>query len=110
VRVVELTGERFERGERGAVVGVLPRGAQLAAHPRGSRSGSGRARFSPCALAALHDRAGAEHLADRLGQRLGAVDHHQHTAGHVEAAVLEIGEQRAGDGRVLGRALPQPER
>jgi hypothetical protein len=56
------------------------------------------------------DGDGAEHLVDRLAERLGAVDHAEHALARVEAAGDEVGEQLAGDGRVLGRAVPGPER
>ena len=59
--------------------------------------------------AALHGRL-AEDVADRLAQRLGAVDHEQDALLGVEAALDEVGEQRGRDGRVLGRAFPEPER
>jgi hypothetical protein len=56
------------------------------------------------------DGHGAEHLIDRLAERLGAVDHAEHALPRVEAAGDQVGEQLAGDGRVLGRAVPGPER
>jgi hypothetical protein len=62
------------------------------------------------ANAALHRRVGPEHVADGLAQRLGAVEHDQHALPHIEAALDEVREQRGRDGRVLGRAVPQPER
>jgi hypothetical protein len=52
----------------------------------------------------------AEHGADRLAQRLRAVDHEQHPLLGIEATLDQIGQQRGRDGRVLGRALPEPER
>jgi hypothetical protein len=52
----------------------------------------------------------AEHVADRLAQRLGSVDHAQHALLDVEAALDEVGQQRGRDGGVLGRAVPQPQR
>ena len=52
----------------------------------------------------------AEHVADRLAQRLGAVDDDQHALLDIEAALDEVGQQRGRDGGVLGRAVPQPER
>jgi hypothetical protein len=56
--------------------------------------------------APLHRRL-AEDGADRLPQRLGAVDHEQDRLLGVEAALDQIGEQRRRDGRVLGRAFPE---
>jgi hypothetical protein len=61
-------------------------------------------------LTAVHERVLAEHILDRLAQRLAAVDHEQHRLLGVQAAVDQIGQQRAGERGVLGRALPQPER
>ena len=58
----------------------------------------------------MHEGALAEDVADRLPQRLGAVDHEQDALLGVQAAVDEVGQQRGGDGGVLGRALPEPER
>ena len=60
--------------------------------------------------AALHRRVDAEHVTDRLAQRLGAVDDHEHALPDVQAALDEVGQQRGGDGGVLGRAVPEPER
>ena len=60
--------------------------------------------------AALDRDVVAEHLADRLAQRFGAVDHEQHPLLGIQAAVDQVGQQRRGDRRVLARALPQPER
>jgi hypothetical protein len=62
------------------------------------------------ANAALDRRRGAEHVADRLAQRLGAVEHAEHALGAVEATIDEVGEQRGGHRGVLGGALPEPER
>jgi hypothetical protein len=55
-------------------------------------------------------RVDAEHVADRLSECLGAVDHHQHALLDIQAALDEVGQQRRRDGRVLGRAVPEPER
>ena len=60
--------------------------------------------------AALHRRVDAEHVADGLAQRLGAVDDDEHALLDVQAALDEVGEQRGRDGGVLGRAVPEPER
>jgi hypothetical protein len=51
-----------------------------------------------------------EDVADRPQQRLAAVDHDQDRLGGVEAAIDQVGKQGAGELRVLGRALPEPER
>jgi hypothetical protein len=59
--------------------------------------------------AALH-RHLTEDRAHSLPERLGAVDHEQHPLLGIEPALDEIGQQRGRDGRVLGRAFPQPER
>jgi hypothetical protein len=58
----------------------------------------------------LDRRVDTEHLVDGLAQRLGAVDHDEHALLDIEAALDQVGEQRGGDGSVLGRAVPQPER
>src|SRR5581483_6048527 len=60
-------------------------------------------------LAALHRRL-AEDAADRLAQRLRSIDHEEDALFGIEAALDKVGEQRGRDGRVLGRALPEPER
>jgi hypothetical protein len=52
----------------------------------------------------------AEDGADRLPERLGAVGHEQDRLLGVEAALDQIGAQRGGDGCVLRRSLPQPDR
>ena len=62
------------------------------------------------AMTALHEHVLAEHVTDRTTQRLAAVDHEQDRLLGIRAAVDEVGEQRAGERGVLGRALPQPER
>ena len=62
------------------------------------------------AVTAMHERVLAEHVADRLAQRLAAVDHEQDRLLGVQAAVDEIGEQHRDQRGVLGRAFPQPER
>jgi hypothetical protein len=59
---------------------------------------------------ALHDRPLAEDRADRLPERLGAVDDEQDPLLGIEAALDKVRQQRGGDGGVLGRALPKPER
>jgi len=59
------------------------------------------------AMAAMDQRVLAEHVADRTAQGLGAVDHEQDRLVGVEAAVDEVGQQRARQGRVLRRAFPQ---
>jgi hypothetical protein len=62
------------------------------------------------AMAAVHQRVLAEDVLDRAPERLAAVDHEQDRLLCVQAAVDEIGQQRAGQRRVLRRAFPQPER
>ena len=56
------------------------------------------------------DRRLAEDGADRLPERLGAVDHEEDALLGVEATLDQVGEQRGGDRGVLGRAFPEPER
>src|SRR5450755_54046 len=62
------------------------------------------------AMTPMHERVLAEHVPDRLAQRLAAVDHEQDRLLRVEAAVDEVGEQHGHQRRVLRRAFPQPER
>ena len=62
------------------------------------------------AVAAMHERVLAEDVLDRAPQRLAAVDHEQDRLLGVQAAVDEVGQQRAGERGVLGRAFPEPER
>ena len=52
----------------------------------------------------------AEHAADRLVQRLGAVDHQQQPTRRVQAPVGEVGQQPGGHRGVLGGALDHPQR
>ena len=61
-------------------------------------------------MAAMHQRALAEDVLDRAPQRLAAVEHEQDRLLGIKAAVDQIGQQRARERGVLGRALPQPER
>ncbi len=60
-------------------------------------------------LAALNDRALAEHVADSLRERLRAVDNHEHLAVGAESAIAQISEQRCARRCVLGRPLANAE-
>ena len=60
-------------------------------------------------MAAVHERVLAEHVLDRAADRLPSVNHKEDRLLGIQAAVDEIGQQRAGERGVLGRALPQPE-
>jgi hypothetical protein len=60
--------------------------------------------------AALHRRIGPEDVAHGLPECLGAVDHDEHALLDIQATLDEVREQRGGDGGVLGRAVPEPER
>jgi hypothetical protein len=59
---------------------------------------------------AVHERLLAEDVLDRTAQGLAAVDHEEDRLLAIEPAVDEVGQQRARERGVLGRALPQPER
>jgi hypothetical protein len=108
---VELRGQGAQFLERGGVVLARPGSAQPTLYLRPVALGEVVEHVALLvADAALHRRVHAEHVADRLAQRLGAVEHAQHALLCVEAAVDEVGKQRRRDGGVLGRALPQPER
>ena len=61
-------------------------------------------------MAAMDERVLTEDVADRRAQRLAAVDHEQDRLLEIKAAIDEIGEQRARERGVLGRAFPEPER
>ena len=52
---------------------------------------------------------GPPRLADRLAESGPAVDHEEHRALEIEAALAYVGEEGLADGRVLGRALAQGE-
>jgi len=56
-------------------------------------------------LTSLNDRSLAEYVADRLGERLRAVDHDEHRTIGGKATVTQIGEQRRARCGVLRRAL-----
>ena len=56
-------------------------------------------------LAALDRRVAAESLADRLGERLGAVDDEEAADAGIEAALDQVVEQRLDRGGVLGSVL-----
>ena len=62
------------------------------------------------AMATVHQRAGPGDVADRLAERLGAVEHEQLLLAQAQPTVDQIGEQRGRDRRVLRRALPQRQR
>ena len=108
---VELCGEQLEPllGELG--VGQRPRrahpGADLVAVALGQQIADVALLV---ALAAMHERVLAEDVADRLAQRLAAVDDEQDRLLGVQAAVDEIGQQRPRERGVLGAAFPEPER
>ena len=61
-------------------------------------------------MAAMHERVLAEDVLDRPPQRLSAVDDEQDRLIGIQAAIDQVGQQRAGERGVLGRAFPQPER
>ena len=107
----ELVGEHPQLVERAVVVVERPRGPQPAAHERPVALGQVAEHVALLvADAALHRRVDAEHVADGLAQRLGAVDDDQHALLDIQAALDEVGQQRGRDGGVLGRPVPQPER
>ena len=107
----ELVGEHAQLVERAVVVVERPGGSQPAAHERPVALGQMREHVSLLvADAALDRRVDAEHVADGLAERLGAVDDDQHALLDIQAALDEVGQQRGRDGGVLGRAVPQPER
>ena len=58
----------------------------------------------------MDQRVLAEHVLDRPPQRLAAVEDEQDRLLGIQAPVDQISEQRPRQRRVLGRALPQPER
>src|SRR5215211_677581 len=72
----------------------------------------GRHRFMTflVAMAAMDQRVLAKDVLDRAAQRLAAVDDEQDRLLGIQAAIDEIGQQRARERRVLRRALPEPER
>jgi len=51
-----------------------------------------------------------EHRVNGGSQGLGAVEDDQNALLAVKAAVDQVGQQHPGDGRVLGRAVPQAQR
>ena len=107
MRAFQLCGEHAEPVQRGAVVVERPRLAQPSAHERAVALGEVMQDVALLvAHAALDRRVGSEHVADRLAQRLGAVDHHQHTLLDIQTALDEVREQRRRDGGVLGRPVP----
>jgi hypothetical protein len=50
-----------------------------------------------------------EGLADRLAQRLGAIDHHQDGTIGIEPALDQVSQQRLASRGVLGGSFPQPQ-
>jgi hypothetical protein len=60
--------------------------------------------------AALHRGVDAEHIADGLPERLGAVEHVERALLDIQSALDQLRQQRRGDDGVLRRAFPQPER
>jgi hypothetical protein len=58
----------------------------------------------------MDERVLAEDVLDRAPECLAAVDDEQDRLVGIKAAVDEVGQQRAGQGRVLRRPFPQAER
>jgi hypothetical protein len=109
-RPLELRGELPQLIERTGKVLLRPRSAQPLLHLRPLTLGQV---VEHVALLVPHeplDGAVAEDGADRLAQRLGAVDDEQDALLGIEAALDQVGEQRGRDGGVLGRAFPEPKR
>ncbi len=61
-------------------------------------------------LAALHEGSSPELCANRLGERLAAVDDEEHCAVRAHAPSLQVGEQSDARRRILRRALVEAER
>lgn len=94
------------------MVGVVerPRLPELAPHPEALGLGQVSEAVFLLPAAALHRRLLAERLGDRLAQRLRAVDTNEQPPLGGEPSLAEVGEGAPADGRVLGCALPEPER
>ena len=93
------------------MAGERPGGAQLAADLLGvalAQQIADVALLVP--LTALHERVGAEDLADRLAQRLAAVDDEQNRLLGIKATRDQVREQVRGQPGVLRAAFPQAER
>ena len=58
----------------------------------------------------MHQRLLAEHVLDRPAPGLPAINDEQDCLLGIKAPVDQIRQQRASQGGVLGRALPQPQR
>lgn len=102
--MVELERQAVELFERSIVVGVLPRPVQPCLDRVAVTLGEMLEYVALLVLnAALDGDVVAEDLPDGLPEALRPVDHEQHPLLDVEPAVDEVGEQRRGDGRVLGR-------
>ena len=100
MRALEVVREPGELLKRAVIVGLAPRPAQPGLDRRTVALGEMTedvAFFVP--QAALHGHV-AEHGADRLAQRFGAVDDEQHPLLGVQAALDQIRQQRGRDGRV----------
>src|SRR6266536_3814991 len=109
VAAVELRGERSQLIERAAVVVERPRAAQPLLHARPVALGEVVGHVALLVPhASLHGRP-AEDVADRLAERLGAVDHEQDPLLGVEATLDQVREQRGRDGRVLRASFPEPD-
>jgi hypothetical protein len=108
---VELAGENLEAFQGGGVIVQRPRLAQPPLDERAVALGEVVEHVSLfVADTALHRGVDAEDVTDGLSERLGAVEHNEHALLDIQAALDEIGQQHGGDGGVLGRAVPQPER
>ncbi len=107
---LELRGEDAELVERSRVIALRPAAAQATLHRRSVALGQVVEHVSLLVADAALDRHLAEHGADRLAQRLRAVEHAEHALLDIKAALDEVGQQRGRDGDVLGRPLPEPER
>jgi len=110
VRALELAGQRLQAFERAVVVVLGPGGPEPPLDGRPVALGQVVQDVSLLVPHAALYRRLAEDRPDRLPQRLGAVDDEQDPLLGIEATLDQIREQRGRDGRVLGRAFPEPER
>ena len=111
VGAVQLKRQCVELLEREVVVGLLQGPAQPGLDGLAVALGEMVKHVALLVLrTALDGDVVAEHPADGFPQALRSVDHEQNALLDVEAAVDQTASSAPGDGRVLTRPVPQPER
>ena len=110
IGMVELAGERLALVERTSMILARPGSAQPLLHRGPLPLGEMVEDVALLVPRASLDGCVAEDGADRLAQRLRAVDDKQDPLLGVEAALDQVGQKRRGHSGILRASFPEPER